>query len=87
MSAATARASVHGTALPILTNSPLFANEADMADSKNQGFTVLGCRRRCMQGKASGKVMDYTAGSANADVPDGIRKIIQTVINDYSYML
>ena len=80
MSAATARA-------PYLDKFTLFANEADMADSKNQGFTVLDAAAGVCRVRLQGKVMDYTAGSANADVPDGIRKIIQTVINDYSYML
>ena len=72
---------------PYLDKFTLFANEADMADSKNQGFTVLDAAAGVCRVRLQGKVMDYTAGSANADVPDGIRKIIQTVINDYSYML
>ena len=32
-------------------------------------------------------LMDYTVGSGNQDVPEGIQKIIAAVIKDYSYML
>ena len=45
MNAETAAASVHGTALPYLDKFTLFANEADMADSTNQGFAVLDAER------------------------------------------
>ena len=72
---------------PYLDKFTLFAGEADMENSKNQGFTVLDAAAGACKVRLQGRVMDYTVGSANQDVPDGIRKIIQTVINDYSYML
>ena len=58
-----------------------------MENSKNQGFTVLDAAAGACKVRLQGKVMDYTVGSENQDVPDGIRKIIKTVISDYSYML
>ena len=72
---------------PYLDKFTLFANEADMENSKNQGFTVLDAAAGACKVRLQGKVMDYTVGSENQDVPDGIRKIIKTVISDYSYML
>lgn len=72
---------------PYLDKFTLFANEKDMENSKNQGFTVLDAVSGACKVRLQGNVMDYTVGSANGDVPDGIQKIIATVIKDYSYML
>ena len=72
---------------PYLDKFTLFANEADMENSKNQGFTVTDAAAGTCKVRLQGKVTDYTVGSANEDVPEGIRKIIAAVINDYSYML
>ena len=72
---------------PYLDKFTLFANEADMEDSKNQGFTVLDPAAGTCKVRLQGRVMDYTAGTACDDVPEGIQKIIQTVIKDYSYLL
>ena len=72
---------------PYLDKFTLFANEMDMENSKNQGFTVLDAAAGTCKVRLQGNVMDYTVGSANQDIPDGIQKIIATVIKDYSYML
>lgn len=72
---------------PYLDKFTLFANEADMENSKNQGFTVLDAASGACKVRLQGKVMDFTAGTDTEDVPDGIQKIIATVIRDYSYML
>ena len=72
---------------PYLDKFTLFANEADMENSKNQGFTLTDAAAGTCKVRLQGKVTDYTVGSANEDVPEGIRKIIAAVINDYSYML
>ena len=37
--------------------------------------------------RLQGKVTDYVAGTASDVVPEGIAKIIGTVIRDYAYML
>ena len=62
-------------------------NEADMENSKNQGFTVLDAAAGTCKVRLAGNVIDYTVGTANENVPDGIQKIIKTVIDDYSYLL
>lgn len=72
---------------PYLDKFTLFANEADMENSKNQGFTVLDAASGACKVRLQGKVMDFTVGTDTEDVPDGIQKIIATVIRDYSYML
>ena len=72
---------------PYLDKFTLFANEKDMENSKNQGFTVLDAVAGTCKVRLQGNVMDYTVGSGNQDVPEGIQKIIAAVIKDYSYML
>ena len=72
---------------PYLDKFTLFANEADMENSKNQGFTVLDAAAGTCKVRLAGNVIDYTVGTANENVPDGIQKIIKTVISDYSYLL
>ena len=72
---------------PYLDKFTLFANEADMENSKNQGFTVLDAAKGSCKVRLQGRIIDYTAGEPSEDIPDGIGKIIETVIRDYSYML
>ena len=72
---------------PYLDKFTLFANEKDMENSKNQGFTVLDAQSGACKVRLQGKVMDYTVGSGCDAVPEGIDKIMATVIKDYSYML
>ena len=72
---------------PYLDKFTLFANEKDMEDSKNQGFVVLDRETGACKVRLQGKVTDYVAGTASDVVPEGIAKIIGTVIRDYAYML
>ena len=72
---------------PYLDKFTLFASEKDMENSKNQGFTVLDAAAGTCKVRLQGNVADYRVGSVNEDVPEGIQKIIATVIRDYSYML
>lgn len=72
---------------PYLDKFTLFANEKDMENSKNQGFTVLNPETGACKVRLQGKVMDYTSGIASEEVPEGIGNIISTVIKDYAYML
>ena len=72
---------------PYLDKFTLFANEKDMEDSKNQGFVVLDQKTGACKVRLQGKVMDYVAGTENGAVPEGIAKIIGTVIRDYAYLL
>ena len=72
---------------PYLDKFTLFANEKDMEDSKNQGFVVLDQKTGACKVRLQGKVMDYVAGTENGAVPEGIAKIIGTVIRDYASLL
>ena len=72
---------------PYLDKFTLFANEKDMENSKNQGFTVLDAKTGSCKVRLLGKVFDYKAGEPGEEVPEGIAKIIETVIRDYSYLL
>ena len=72
---------------PYLDKFTLFANEKDMENSKNQGFTVLDAKTGSCKVRFLGKVFDYKAGEPGEEVPEGIAKIIETVIRDYSYLL
>lgn len=72
---------------PYLDKFTLFANEEDMENSKNQGFTVTDAVVGACKVRLQGNITDYMVGSMNEDVPGGIQKIIKTVISDYGYML
>ena len=72
---------------PYLDKFTLFANETDMENSKNQGFTVLDRAAGTCKVRLAGRVIDYTIGTANEDVPEGIAKIMAAVVKDYAYML
>ncbi len=65
----------------------LFANKADMANSENQGFTVVDKAKGLCSVRLDGKTVDYTLGTKSADVPEGVAKIMETVVADYAYML
>jgi putative selenate reductase len=64
----------------------LFANEADMADSKNQGFVVIDKAAGRCKVRLQGSTTEYTVGT-EAAIPADIRKIIDTVLADYTYLL
>lgn len=64
----------------------LFANEADMEDSRNQGFTVLDrAAGRCLV-RLQGRTFAYTVGTGGA-LPDELDRLIETIIRDYAYLL
>jgi putative selenate reductase len=72
---------------PYLDKFTLFANEADMADSTNQGFAVLDAEKGACKVRLQGNEFAYQTGTADERVPEGIAKIIETVIRDYSYLI
>lgn len=72
---------------PYLDKFTLFANEADMADSANQGFTVLNVHSGACRVRLLGNEFAYQSGTADERVPEKIAKIIETVICDYSYLI
>lgn len=72
---------------PYLDKFTLFANTADMENSKNQGFVVLDKEAGKCKVRLFGKVLDYVAGTTPEEVPEGLRGIIDTVIKEYGYLL
>ncbi|MDO4328984.1 MAG: putative selenate reductase subunit YgfK [Lachnospiraceae bacterium] len=72
---------------PYLDKFTLFANEADMENSKNQGFTVLDGKTGACKVRLFGRVLDYTVGTENDAVAEGLRGIIDTVVKEYAYLL
>ncbi len=72
---------------PYLDKFTLFANESDMENSGNQGFAVLDREKGLCRVRLQGKLQDYAAGSRPETIPEGICRIIDTVISDYAYML
>lgn len=71
---------------PYLDKFTLFANEADLADSKNDGFVVLDADSLHCRGRYLGKDFNWKRGDDHA-IPDGLRKLIETVAADYAYLL
>lgn len=71
---------------PYLDKFTLFANVVDMADSKNDGFTVL--NRDVLECKVRfvGKEMIWKKGEAT-EVPEGLQKLIEAVCGSYDYLL
>lgn len=72
---------------PYLDKFTLFANEADMEDSKNEGFVVLNKDQVKCKVRYLGNVLSWKASDGNAVLPDGLVKIITTVCKDYDYLL
>ena len=71
---------------PYLDKFTLFANEADMENSKNQGFTVLDKDAVSCKVRYLGNILTWKAGE-DSDLPEGLAKIMETVCKDYSYLL
>lgn len=65
----------------------LFANEADMENSENQGFAVLDKDAVSCKVRYLGKTFDWKAGEGSSTVPEDLGKIMETVCKDYSYLL
>ena len=72
---------------PYIDKFTLFANEADLNNSKNQGFTVTDRKTGTFLLKYMGSLYTGEAGEAVDSVPEGLLKIVETVINDYDYLL
>lgn len=65
----------------------LFAKEADMADSTNDGFAVINKETKECKVRFLGKMMDCKADDPNDKLYEGLRRLINAVIDDYSYLL
>ncbi|MDO4326929.1 MAG: putative selenate reductase subunit YgfK [bacterium] len=72
---------------PYLDKFTLFANEADMENSKNQGFVVLNDKTGECKVRLGVKEYFHTVGTACEEIPEGIDRLISTVIAKYGYLL
>ena len=63
----------------------LFANEKDMADSKNDGFVVLDKENKTCKVRFVGQITDCKADDPADKLYDGLKKLICAVIDDYGY--
>lgn len=74
------------TSAPYLDKFTLFANEADFADSKNQGFTVLDRENLTCKVRYLGEEFIWKKGEETA-LAEGLQKLIEAVCADYAYLL
>ena len=71
---------------PYLDKFTLFSTEADMENSKNQGFAVLNQETRRCKVRFFGKNFIWEPEKP-AGLPDGLGRMIETVCRDYSYLI
>ena len=71
---------------PYLDKFTLFASEADMADSKNEGFAVLDQEQVSCKVRYLGNLLDWKAGE-DSEIPEGLRNVMETVCRDYGWLL
>ena len=71
---------------PYLDKFTLFMDENDMADSKNQGFTVLDKEAVHCKVRFLGEMYDWTLGEETR-IPEGLQKLMETVCKDYAYLI
>ena len=71
---------------PYLDKFTLFANEADMAESKNQGFAVLDRESVSCKVRYLGEEFDWKKGE-DGKLPSGLQRLIEAVCSDYGYLL
>jgi len=72
---------------PYLDKFTLFANEADMENSKNQGFVVLNVESGECKVRYLGDIYTCKTSDEDSRVPEGLRRIIAAVCQDYNYLL
>lgn len=71
---------------PYLDKFTLFETEADMENSKNQGFALLDQETRRCKVRFFGKTFIWEPEKPAA-LPDGLGRMIETVCRDYSYLI
>ncbi len=64
----------------------LFANEQDMADSKNEGFTVLDRDALRCKVRYLGEEFIWEKGQ-NGKMFEGLQNFIEAAVRDYAYLL
>lgn len=71
---------------PYLDKFTLFACEADMKDSKNQGFTVLDREKAICRVRYLGEEFVWEKGKESR-LEKGLEELMETVCKDYGYLL
>lgn len=71
---------------PYLDKFTLFANEQDMADSQNQGFTVLDREKAECKVRYLGEEFNWKMGQESR-LSKELEKLIETVCKEYQYLL
>lgn len=71
---------------PYLDKFTLFANEADMDNSKNEGFAVTNQTTMVCRVRYLGNLCTWKSGE-ETKLPEGLVKIMETVCRDYGYLL
>ena len=71
---------------PYLDKFTLFADEHDMEDSKNQGFTVLDRENVSCKVRFLGEISVWTKGE-ETNIPEGLQRLMEAVCTDYEYLL
>ena len=71
---------------PYLDKFTLFATEADLENSKNQGFAVLNSETGQCKVRFFGKTFLWEP-DAPSDLPEGLGRVIETVCREYPYLL
>ncbi|MGN0267272.1 MAG: putative selenate reductase subunit YgfK [Lachnospiraceae bacterium] len=64
----------------------LFANEADFENSKNNGYVVLNRETMEVKVRLFGQVTDYQLKDSSCTLVPGLKDIILTIDQDYSYL-
>ena len=72
---------------PYLDKFTLFETEADMENSKNQGFVVLDQAAVSCKVRYLGNMYTWNAADSDSVIPEGLRKVMETVCKDYDYLL
>ncbi len=71
---------------PYLDKFTLFADEKDMADSKNQGFAVLDREKIKCAVRFMGETLIWTKGE-KTHIPEALLRLMEAVCTDYAYLL
>lgn len=72
---------------PYLNKFTLFANEADMENSKNQGFVVLDKALCLCKVRVGEHTVTWKPSDSSDQLPEGLLKIMSAVCKDYEYLL
>ena len=76
----------HSISTGAISHKPSAIILTDMADSKNQGFTVLDKDAVHCKVRFCGEILDWTLGE-ETKIPEALQKVMETVCKDYTYLL